>query len=205
MYRTSVKQTEYLSDSYQSTRWQQFCAGDKNAFGEIAELNYAALHHYGTRFTSDRDLIKDCIQDLFLEVWEKREKLNYVVAIKPYLFQSLRNNLIRRIKKQSVFSDISQNEDYPEADISPESNWIVIETDQLTNNRLRQGIEMLPKRQREALYLRYYENLSYDEIAEVMGLQRQAVANYLQYGIQKLREYWQYKTILLTLIINYLF
>ena len=200
-----MKQIEYLSDSYQSTRWRQFCAGDKNAFGEIAELNYAALHHYGTRFTSDRDLIKDCIQDLFLEVWEKREKLDYVVAIKPYLFQSLRNNLIRRIKKQSVFSDISQNEDYPESDISPESNWIVIETDQLTNSRLRQGIEMLPKRQREALYLKYYENLSYDEIAEVMGLQRQAVANYLQYGIQKLREYWQYKTILLTLIVDYFF
>lgn len=200
-----MKQIEFLSDSYQTTRWQQFCAGDKNAFGEILELNYSALYHYGTRFTFDRDLIKDCIQDLFLEVWEKREKLDYVEAIKPYLFQSLRNNLIRRIKKQSVFSDIAQNDDYLEADLSAESNWILNETDELTSNRLRQGIEMLPKRQREALYLKYYENLSYEEIAEVMGLQRQAVANYLQYGIQKLREYWQFKTILLTLFTSFVY
>ncbi|WP_165940162.1 RNA polymerase sigma factor [Dyadobacter psychrotolerans] len=199
-----MKQAEYLPDSYQATRWQQVCAGDKAAFGEIAELNYTALHHYGTRFTSDRDMIKDCIQDLFLEVWEKREKLDYVISIKPYLFQSLRNNLIRRIKKQSVFSDISENGDFPEDGLSAESNWILSETDQLTSNRLKNGIELLPKRQREALYLKYYENLSYDEIGEVMGLQRQAVANYLQYGIQKLREYWQCKTILLAFIFNLL-
>ncbi len=75
--------------------------GDKSAFGEITERNYAALHHYGTRFTSDRDLIKDCLQDLFLEIWERRHSLSHIEAIKPYLFQSLRNNLIRRVRKQS--------------------------------------------------------------------------------------------------------
>ncbi len=170
----------------------------------MAEENYTALYHYGTRFTTDKDLIKDCIQDLLLEVWEKRESLTYIIAIKPYLFQSLRNNLIRRIKRQAVFTGISQNDDDMVGEISPELSLILSESDQLTSNRLRHGIELLPKRQREALYLKYYENLSYEEIAEVMGLQRQAVANYLQYGIQKLREYWQYNAILLTLILNFL-
>ena len=56
---------------------------------------------------------------------------------------------------------------------------IVSETDQLIRHKLRRAIELLPKRQREALYLRYFENLTYEEIAQVMGLQRQAVANYL--------------------------
>ena len=199
-----MKPTEYLHDAYHSTCWQQFCGGDKSAFAEIAEHNYIALHHYGTRFTPDRNLIQDCIQDLFLDMWEKRESLTYILAIKPYLFQSLRNNLIHRIKRQSVFSDISQN-DVETDETSPESDWIITETDQLTSNRLRHAIELLPKRQREALYLKYYENLSYEEIGEVMGLQRQAVANYLQYGIQKLREYWQYNTILLALILNLFF
>lgn len=199
-----MKQTEYLYENDQSTRWQQFCAGDKSAFAEIAEWNYTALYHYGTRFTTDRDLIKDCIQDLFLEVWEKRESLTYIIAIKPYLFQSLRNNLIRRVKRQSVFSVISSNDSEAVEDISSEHDWISAETDQLTSDRLKHALELLPKRQREALYLKYYENLSYEEIAEVMGLQRQAVANYLQYGIQKLREYWQFKTILLTLITSFI-
>ncbi|CAG5069976.1 hypothetical protein DYBT9623_02716 [Dyadobacter sp. CECT 9623] len=193
-----MKHSEILPEAYLVTRWRQFCTGDKSAFAEITELNYASLYHYGTRFTADRDLIKDCLQDLFLAIWEKRESLSDVAAIRPYLFQSLRNNLVRRNRRQSVFSEISGNE--PFDDISPESDWIINETDQLTSSRLRQAIDSLPKRQKEALYLKYYENLSYDEIAVVMGLQRQAVANYLQYGIQKLREQWHHAAVFLTFL-----
>ncbi|MDQ6477193.1 sigma-70 family RNA polymerase sigma factor [Dyadobacter sp. LHD-138] len=199
-----MEQTADQQELYLSTRWQQFTAGDKNAFGEIAECHYAALHHYGTRFTQDRELIKDCIQDLFLQIWERRDSLSVIDSIKPYLFQSLRNNLLRRIKKQAVFSDISKNENDLLDDLSPESDWILHETDQLTTDRLAHAINLLPKRQREALYLKFYQNLSYDEIAEVMGLNRQAVANYLQYGLQKLREYWQHTIIFLTLLPGFL-
>jgi len=194
----SVDHSERLSEPKLIACWQQFCAGDKSAFGEITELNYAALYHYGTRFTSDRDLIKDCLQDIFLEIWEKRAALSYISAIKPYLFQSLRNNLVRRIRKQVNFFEIAENEILHE--VSPESDWIINETDQLTAQRMKRALESLPKRQKEALYLKYYENLSYEEIALVMGLQRQAVANYLQYGIQKLREYWQHAIIFLIII-----
>lgn len=192
-----MKNAQRSPEAYLITRWQQYCEGDKSAFGEITELNYKALYQYGTRFTRDGDLIKDCIQDLFLELWEKRRALSSIVAIKPYLFQSLRNNLIRRVRKQSCFSEIS--DDDLQGDISPESDWIIQETDQLTNDRLKQAIDSLPRRQKEALYLRYYEDLTYEEIATVMGLQRQAVANYLQYGIQKLRDYWQHAAIFLAL------
>ncbi len=185
------------------TPWHLFCAGDRDAFTEIAKKNYAPLYHYGTRFTLDKCLIQDCLQDLFLDMWEKREYLARITAIKPYLFQSLRNNLIRRIRKQSLFSDLREFEDTLFNDSSPESELILTETDQFLNHKLRQAIELLPQRQREALYLRYYENLSYEEIAEVMGLQRQAVANYLQYGIQKLREYWHQLATILLLISFY--
>ncbi len=197
-----MEQTEYLQESYLSARWQQFCAGDKSAFGEIAEHHYAGLYHYGTRFTGDQDLIKDCLQDLFLRMWEKRESLVGVENIKPYLFQAVRNNLVRRVKRQAIFSDITKNEVEPLDDMSPESDWILHETDLLTSEKLKHAIELLPKRQREALYLKYYQNLSYEEIADVMGLQRQAVANYLQYGIQKLREYWQHSAVLISLFID---
>ncbi|RAJ91074.1 RNA polymerase sigma factor (sigma-70 family) [Larkinella arboricola] len=196
-----MKNTNYSPETHLILRWQQFCEDDKTAFSEIAELNYSALYHYGTRFTVDRDLIKDCLQDLFLEIWEKRHSLSGVAAIKPYLFQSLRNNLLRRVRKQSCFSDI--HDDDVQDDLSPEISWIIQETDQLTSDRLKQAIDSLPKRQKEALYLRYYEDLSYEEIANVMGLQRQAVANYLQYGIHKLREYWSHSAILLVLCADF--
>ncbi|QRR02160.1 RNA polymerase sigma factor [Dyadobacter sandarakinus] len=190
-----MKHSDPLAEPYLFNRWQQCCEGDKSAFAEITELNYAALYHYGTRFTQDRDLIKDCIQDLFLNIWEKRARLSHISALRPYLFQSLRNNLIHRLRRQSLFSDIDNAASEPPDDVSPEADWIFQETDQLNATRLRSALDTLPKRQREALYLRYYENLSYEEIAVIMGLQRQAVANYLQYGIQKLREYWQHAAV----------
>lgn len=191
-----MKLTHHLLDNNQSELWRKCCEGEKTSFAELTELYYSSLYHYGTRFTADRDLIKDSIQDLFLEIWEKKDSLIYVLDIKPYLFQSLRNNLIRRVRRQAFFSDITSRENDAIGDISPETNWILSESDNLTKERLRQAIERLPKRQREALYLKYYENLSYEEIASIMGLNRQAVANYLQYGIQKLREYLKYTTIL---------
>ena len=204
MSRICVKQKEFLHDTYLSERWLQFCAGDKNAFGDLVDHNFTSLYHYGTRFSPDKGLIKDCIQDLFLEIWEKKEKLDHIISIKPYLFQSLRNNLLSRLKKQSRFSDLSANEELVSNDSTPELIWITDETEALNSSRLINGIELLPKRQREALYLKYYEDLSHEEIAAIMGLQRQAVANYLHYGILKLREYWKYKTILLTMIIDYM-
>ena len=82
---------------------------------------------------------------------------------------------------------------------SSEAEWILRETESGLEQKLQQIMSQLPKRQREALYLRYYENLTYEEIADVMGLRRQAVANYLQYGIQKLRDYWQQMVISLLL------
>jgi RNA polymerase sigma factor (sigma-70 family) len=177
--------------------WRRCMAGDKGAFGELAELSYTSLYHYGTKFTSDRELVKDCIQDLFLDFWEKRSQISGVFSPKSYLFQALRNNLIRRVKKEARFADMDAEHDDHFGVFSVETDWIVKETQEKRDEKLRQIIEKLPARQRHALYLRYYENLSYEEIAEVMGLRRQAVANYLQFGIQKLRQYWHHGVIFL--------
>src|SRR5690606_41672614 len=72
-----------------------------------------------------------------------------------------------------------------------EAEWLVADEPSEDDERVRKFLAQLPKRQREALYLRYYENLTYEEIAGVMGLQRQAVANYIQYGLRRLRGYGQ--------------
>ncbi len=180
--------------------WPLYCGGDKNAFGKIAEHCYKSLHHYGTKFTDDRELIKDCLQDLFLDIWEKREQLSGVVSPRPYLFQAFRYNLLHRIRQRARFSQIG-SEELEFSSFSSEAEWISRETESLLDQKLQQVLELLPKRQKEALYLRYYENLSYEEIAGVMGLRRQAVANYLQYGIQKMRDYWQQIVISLLLLL----
>ncbi len=190
-----------LQEDLVSPLWQLLCAGDKDAFGQITEYCYKPLYHYGTKFTDDRELIKDCLQDLFLDIWEKRTHLSGVANPRPYLFQAFRNNLLRRTRRVSRFSEIGSGDELEFSSFSSEAEWIHRETEAGLEQKLQQVMKQLPKRQREALYLRYYENLTYEEIADVMGLRRQAVANYLQYGIQKLRDYWQQMVIPLLLFL----
>ena len=184
--------------------WPLYCRGDREALGRLVEHCYKSLYHYGTKFTHDRELIKDCLQDLFLDIWVKREQLAEVASPRPYLFQAFRNNLLHRIRQSQRFSEMSSDDERDFSSLSSEAEWIRRETECGLEQKLHQVMELLPKRQREALYLRYYENLSYEEIATVMGLRRQAVANYLQYGIQKLRDYWQQTVIsLILMVVNF--
>lgn len=187
-------------DAVMEDLWLQCCNGHEEALGGLASGFYPSLYYYGTKFTEDRELIKDCLQDLFLDLWERREMLGEVRSPKAYLFQAFRNNLFYRIKKASRYQELTESDTFELSSYSHETAWIEGEAESNLAQKLGQSMERLPKRQREALYLRYYENLSYEEIAVIMGLRRQAVANYIQYGIQKLRLFWQQATISLILL-----
>jgi RNA polymerase sigma factor (sigma-70 family) len=195
-----IKKHIEISDE---TLWQQLRTGDREAFAGLMERYYQPLFNYGTKLSTDRDLIKDCLQDLFLEFWEKHQTLSQIDCVKAYLFMSVRNNLIRRIKKEGLLTNITHDDSFVDENISPEIQYIFAETENWQNQKLKASIEALPKRQRETLYLRYYENLSYEEIAKVMGLQRQAVANYIQYALQKLRLFWQQPVSSLVVFLNF--
>lgn len=183
--------------------WQHLKADDKEAFGMLMERFYQPLFQYGSKLSSDHDLVKDCLQDFFLDLWEKRRTLSNIDCVKAYLFMSIRNNLIRRVKKESLLNELPDNNFFIDEELSPEVQYIFAETDNWQYQKLQASIESLPKRQREALYLRYYENLSYEEIAKIMGLQSQAVANYIQYALRKLRIFWQYPVASVLVTINF--
>lgn len=190
VFQMNEIQTLILPNDPVEQLWLRCIQGEKKALAEIATVLYKPLYHYGTKFTRDQELIRDCIQDLFLEVWEKRTQMQTIRNPRSYLFRSFRNNLLRRERTAARFTDVFvANEEY--IILYDEAEWLVADEPSEDDERVRKFLAQLPKRQREALYLRYYENLTYEEIAGVMGLQRQAVANYIQYGLRKLREYWQ--------------
>jgi RNA polymerase sigma factor (sigma-70 family) len=170
--------------------WMQVRVSDKWAFETLLARFYQPLFQYGSKLTTDTELIKDCLQDLFLDIWEKRKKTSELDSVKAYLFMAFRNNLRRRIKKEMFLGEFSTENDFADENLSPELNYILEETQNWTATKLKNTINLLPQRQKEALYLRFYEGLSYDEIAEIMQLNHQAVANYIHYALQKLRSYW---------------
>lgn len=168
--------------------WKDFLNADQKAFEALFRKYYKAVYLYGYKIVRNRQLVDDCIQDLFLDLWTTKERLGEVTSVKGYLFKALKFKLNRELRKENRFDEIEEepNEWF---EISHESWLIEQQTDSEQKERLTNLMGQLTKRQQEAIYLRFYAQLSYDEIAEIMKLTYQAVINLVYKSVKFLREH----------------
>ena len=181
--------------------WSAIRAGDSVAFQRVVETYYPKLFSYGTKLSKDPELVKDCIQDVFVAVWTRRERLGDVDSILAYLLKSLRRRIARE-RARNRFSLVDEFDDtlLPfDVEFSIETHLITEQTQQDHARRLTYLLGQLPKRQKEVIYLRYYQQLDYPEIADLMGISRQTVYNHMNDALGKLRRYWTESTLILLL------
>lgn len=173
--------------------WARFKADDEKAFDQLVEARYRVLFNYATRFTKDRDLIKDCVQDLFLELWNRRKAIVETPYVTIYLIKALRNNLLRKLRRETGWRSTTEEGIEAEStltdDLTAENEWIAGETLINTEQSLRRAVAQLPKRQQEVVFLKFYEGLSNDDIAQVMEIEKQTVANFLYRAMSQLRTF----------------
>jgi RNA polymerase sigma factor (sigma-70 family) len=182
------------SEEHVAQLWYAFKRGDEEAFAQLMEFHYPALLNYGCRFQKDREFVKDCIQDLFLEFWKSREKLGEVLTPRSYLLVSLRRKLLREKGRIRWFREAGElSNDYCfEVQLAIESYLINNEIQHEDLKKLRRSLEQLTKRQREAIYLRFYQELGYEEIARTMGINNHSAVNLVYEAIKFIRENWIY-------------
>ena len=187
----AIMQKEGKENSDNALLWQSFKNGDRQAFAQIYDDYIEDLLSYGYRVTSDRQLIKDSIQDLFLHLWQTRTNLNETDSIRFYLYRSLRNRIIRNSEKQSHI-DIDTNDLFKNIIGALSVEEDIISNEQYSEQviKLKQAIQQLPKRQQEIIQLRYYHDFSLDEISEIMKINNQSVRNLLHRTITELRRYF---------------
>lgn len=168
--------------------WNAFREGNREAYADIYNLYIDDLLSYGYRVTSNRQLIKDSIQDLFLHLWLHRENLSETDSIKFYLFRSLRNRILRNIEKSDILPQTAEKilENIIE-DFSFEQELMAHETETEQIVRLQKAINKLSKRQQEVIQLRYHNDFSLEEIENLMQLNNQSVRNLLHRAISQLR------------------
>lgn len=171
--------------------WKAFKAGDREALGTIFKMYYPLLHHYGLKISHNEILTEDLLQDFFLYLYEHRESLKDLDSLKAYLFASFRRMLLRRLKqnrKQEHYlsSDFLDSKEYIQFSI--EELLISNENKSTWKKTLSKTLNKLPKRQREVVYLRYYNEMSLVEIAEVMNITYQGVSNTLYKAFKSLRK-----------------
>ncbi len=166
--------------------WSDFTSGSQEAFSYLYYAYYRKLYNYGYSLIPDKELLKDNLQELFLELWRDRQKLGEAQNIQVYLLVSFRRKLfgkIRTVRKQLTDAGTELL-----AEDSFETNLIHEEANTEQKHRLAKELEELPKRQKEAIYLRFYQELTYGQITEIMNLQYQTVRDLIYKGLKTLRQ-----------------
>lgn len=183
-----------LNEQHQQL-WAGLLKGDHIAYTEIISHYFQPMFVYGSRLNKDTDFVKDCVQDVFMELWRKRDKLSLADSVKSYLFAALRFKIYREQKKWSLPTGIDV-EDVFYAEISIETKLIEDQEKEELRLKMEKLLNNLPARQREVLYLRFYENFDHQKIGEIMGLNKQVVYNLLHKAVGRLKRDWTFFTII---------
>jgi RNA polymerase sigma factor (sigma-70 family) len=167
--------------------WSNFKGGDFASLGVLFEIYYKELFYYGIKIVALPELVKDTIQDLFADVWERRDKMISVNNFKAYLIISLRRELVRRItriRKESLTDELVTLQFF----FSPEDFLISDEESRNHSRLLAQSMKELTDRQREVILLRFFHNLEFQEIGQVLEMNIQSVRNLLFRSLEKIRK-----------------
>lgn len=172
-----------------SSIWNAFRSGRREAFDYIFRREADSLLAYGAKFTTDQDLVLDCVQDLFVELWNRRHNLGETTSIRFYLLCALRRRIVKSIHGAQRFESVAEEATYlqDKVDFSAEHLWLLRESEQSKKAALRRAIDGLTKRQREAIYLKYFQGLGNEAIAGVMGLSDSSVNTLVSQAVRALR------------------
>lgn len=169
----------------------QVRSGDYDAFTLLYNKYIRQLTRYGLKFTNDLCAVEDCLHDVFVWLWANRQKLHIHSSVKSYLFKSVRTTMLHWLQKQNRLQSLSAGDDQAytfELQLTPET--LVLHNEQ--QRQIRQQIEAvlltLTAKQKEVIYLRYYEGLNFEDIAQNMNLSVKACYKLMGRALTVLRE-----------------
>ena len=150
--------------------WQKFLDGDDVSFDRLYSKYIQTLFVYGLQFTSDRELVKDCIQDVFLKIYETKDQFHHVNNIPVYLRIALKNKIINYLKREEIYKYVDTSEFSVIDDITADRNLEWLEEEQLNRKRIEAILKLLTPQQRKVVQYRYIDELSLEEISMQMRI-----------------------------------
>ena len=174
----------YSSDA---ALWDDFLAGNRHAYAHMYERYARTLYNYGYKIAQNQQLTEDCLQDLFLSILETRDRLGRTDSIKFYLMRSLRRDIVRRLQAEQRFNPDPDALDF-QVEFHYEPTWLDAQISAEQSTALLAELNALPPRQKEALFLKYFDNLSYEEIAGVMNIEQASAYKVIYKGIAALQK-----------------
>ena len=178
-----MEQTNHSTE----TLLASFQAGNMAVFSQLYNLHINVLFNYGLKLTIDKELLKDCIHDIFVKLYTKKDELGTIDNLRSYLFISLKNKLCDELRKRMYMSDTAVEEVSVATPTDVEDDYMEEEQRKNEFSLVRRLLDQLSPRQREALTLYYIEEKKYEDICEIMNMNYQSVRNLMHRGLTKLR------------------
>lgn len=150
---------------------------------------FQILYSFALRISKDKEISKDCVHDLFVHLWENHEELSEISNVKSYLLTSVRNNTLKVLSQNAKsIAVVEEQFSLDEQIFSIEHTIIYEEEDEEKRKQIITVLEELTTRQKELIYLQFYEGLSIQEIQERTSMQYQSVKNLTYRALTKLRQ-----------------
>ncbi len=181
-------QRELSSFESESSLWQAFLDNVPGSLETIYRIFARDLFNYGFKFTKNHQITEDCIQEIFITLHQKRSKLGKTTSVKFYLYKCLRVEIHKRLKEEWKKSGDTVTDDFFDGVFHAEQKMIHDEITMIRVRQISQAINELPRRQKEAIYLRYYEGMSYEKIADIMDTEQSSAYKIIYKAIATLYE-----------------
>jgi RNA polymerase sigma factor (sigma-70 family) len=183
-YRIVKPRIKHIDDQ---ALWAAMRSGDESAFESLYNHYFQVLFSYGKKLAAE-EVVSDAIQDLFINIWRNRHSLSQAESVKFYLLRSVRREIVKNLKNEPHGEDWEDlDEQLLPVDLSPESVYAGQEESFEQSQQLRRWLDQLPPRQNEALLLRYYHNLEYEQVAAVLKIKEQTARNLVQKALAILK------------------
>jgi RNA polymerase sigma factor (sigma-70 family) len=193
--KTNKRSNLFKDKSYWISLWVRFNSGDRFAFEEIYTEYIDVLFAYGLKMTHDKELIKDSIQDLFIDLYRYKINLRLPESFEYYLFKSLKRLIYKKLKRKSKTKDF-ENQDFFafELTFDLEEDYIQKESEKSKLLVLQEILNELSQNSRELLFYKFNSNLTYKEIGKLIGIKPDAVKKKIYRVISNLRKAYNLKT-----------
>ncbi|HVW59590.1 MAG TPA: sigma-70 family RNA polymerase sigma factor [Puia sp.] len=168
--------------------WARLKEGDPSALGELYDCYVDKLFLAASVITNDRELVKDSLQEVFIEIWHYRETIGPIQYPQAYLTKVLRSILAKKLKKKDMTVWFPLEETLAGLDGNQEDTIILSDADRELKARLSHAMEKLSVRQKLILKFHFYEGLTYEQIARRLNMKYQSVNNLAFRTIRHLRD-----------------
>ena len=188
MRQANLSNNSMFTQDESYIKWKLFLDGVDQAYSWIYTHYIQVLYNYGLQITPDSEIVKDCIQDVFVKIYKAKKKLTVPQNPKVYLMIALKNNIYNTFNQERLQKNYAFSLYQTEEQLTVKNEFIDQEARHEEMNNIKRMMKILTPRQREVIYYRFIEELSYDDICQIMGLNYQSAYNLLQRSLQKIRE-----------------